>query len=1417
MTDSKRSLGICIGASTIKVVEMDDFHRIVDTSVTKHDCNPRLVLRGILHSIAAENYRSVTVTGRKLKELVNLPMITEVEATELALKQYLHGTKDSFNALLSLGGENFILYELDKSGTIVNIRTGNKCASGTGDFFMQQLRRMNVGVDEAIAQAHSSTPYRVSGRCSVFCKSDCTHALNKGVSIGRICSGLEHMMADKILELLGSHEHRSILVVGGVSRNEGVMELLRANVANVVVPEHADVFEAVGASLHSLEHGEAIPDEILLNDIRSFFNSLPALKKAEPLVEFKEQIPGVPQAGDECILGLDVGSTTTKAVLLRTRDDAVIASVYLRTNGNPVSASRECYKEIAERLKGTEVNVIGLGVTGSGRQIAALHASTDGIVNEIIAHATGAAHFCEDVDTIIEIGGQDAKYTYLVNGVPCDYAMNEACSAGTGSFLEEASKENLGIDYFDIQDIALRADSPLNFNDQCVAFISSDIKNASHENSSREDIVAGLVYSICMNYNNRVKGSRKLGEKIFMQGGVCYNKAVPLAMASLLQKNIIVPPDPGLVGAFGAALEIKDKIRRRVLPETNYSLRELAGRQVEIGKFFICAGAKEHCDLGCEVNLFRVNGKNIPFGGVCNKYYNLVHHVSIDPEPLDAVAKRQELIFEKNGQAGGISIGISRSFYTHTLHPLYYNFFSQLGMKVILGDSVEPEGVKMAGSSFCFPGEIAHGMFRNLLDKNPDYIFLPHVEELFSEGNGMHGKGHQCTCVLGQSEPYYLRSAFREIRPKVLSPVLNFHRGWHSAEDKFMEIGLELGVNKKKTRAAFRYGIEKQTEFHRKKKELGSKILREIENDPAKVGVVIFGRAYNAFEDIANLGIPKKFASRGVYVIPYDCLDYDGMEVMENMNWATGQEIIKAAGIVKKHPKLFGAYITNFSCGPDSFLVGYFRDIMKTKPSLTLELDSHSADAGINTRVEAFLDIIRRYRELDIGDNTEREFRPARLKSVDGVYTYVAGDGNEYPVNDKRIRMIIPSMGKLTTELAAAAFRGLGFNAEAGPVPDTQTLMRGRANTSCKECLPLILTTASLLEAVEKRKNPSEMILYFMPTASGNCRFSQYYVFQKKIIEKQRLENVALLTLTAENNYAGLGTADQVLILKSIVAADILDDIRNALLVLPEDKEDAERVFQEQVGKIAACFEHGGEELYEILEDVADELSTIRLRYDLSVAKRILLAGEIYVRKDEFCSQEIIRRLAMRDIITKRSSVLEWLYYVDSTFWRDLKQDFNLGAWTGLFITSQIRHNVEKKIKRILAGSGLYEYELIDMDDIIKTGSKFIDPAMSGEAIVVIGSFFNEMISHVYGVVSIGPFACMPTRVIESILSRESKIAGNNRLDSIDNIEALRKFHALPFLSIEADGSPFPQIVEARLEAFSLQVERIYESVDGTP
>ncbi|MBN2735737.1 MAG: activase, partial [Spirochaetales bacterium] len=674
-----RAFGICLGVSMISAVEISQVNGILRVERVErkaHEGNPKAVFQKVLETLNPGD-RPVMITSRKFRDFVKLPSITEPEAIEYALDSITKDGKD-YDAVVSAGGETFMVYRLDHDQKVSGISTGNKCASGTGEFFLQQIKRMDLSIEQAVKAANEGKPYSVSGRCSVFCKSDCTHALNKGEPISDVTAGLCKMIGQKVVELLAKVPYNNVLVVGGTALNLAVIKNIKKEIPNVRVPEEAAYFEALGASIAALDRG-AVVTENLFDEEHSNFNFLPRLKDFEHLVTYNDVETAMAQEGDRCIVGLDVGSTTTKAVLMREADNKFLGSIYLRTNGNPVEASRHCYKSLMEQIGTTNIKIIGIGVTGSGCQIAGLYSLTDGIINEIIAHASAAIYFDPKVDTIFEIGGQDAKYTYITNSVASDYAMNEACSAGTGSFLEEAAWESLGVKVTDIADLAVQGEKPPNFNDQCAAFISSDIKNATHEGISRKDILAGLVYSICLNYVNRVKGHRPVGEKVFVQGGVCYNKAVPLAMAAILQKPIIVPPEPGLMGAFGVALEVKKRLELGLLEEKDFDLGEIINRAVTYEKAFTCAGGKEKCDIACTINRIRIEDKVYPFGGACNKYYNQRFKIDVDADQFDLVRKRNELLFDKYAPAVSLPenakvIGINRSFLAHRLFPMYYNF-----------------------------------------------------------------------------------------------------------------------------------------------------------------------------------------------------------------------------------------------------------------------------------------------------------------------------------------------------------------------------------------------------------------------------------------------------------------------------------------------------------------------------------------------------------------------------------------------------------------------------------------------------------------------------------------------------------------------------------------------------------------------
>jgi predicted CoA-substrate-specific enzyme activase len=1111
-----------------------------------------------------------------------------------------------------------------------------------------------------------------------------------------------------------------------------------------------------------------------------------------------------------------VGSTTTKGVLIRRSDKAVLAGEYLRTEGDPVGASRQVYLGLARQLD-VPVRITGLGVTGSGRAIAALHGSATAAINEIVAHAAAAAHYDPDVDTIFEIGGQDAKYTYLSQGHPCDSAMNEACSAGTGSFLEESARESLGVDTLDIAELALKASTTPNFNDQCAAFIGSDIKSASQEGLPLPDILAGLVHSICLNYVSRVKGNRPVGKRVFMQGGVCYNKAVPAAMAMLTGTRITVPPEPGLMGALGVALEMDRRMRRGILPEGEFDLLELAKRQATQRASFSCRGGKggqPGCDLGCTIARVEIAGKVHPFGGICNRFENLRKGTSPDVSALDFVQSRQRRIFRDHAPpiSGKPIVGLSRSYLVNTYYPLFSTFFQELGFQVVLPDRPDPAGIKRRTSALCYPAELSHGFLADLLAKSPDVVFLPHVRGLPSVG----GQETSCTCVLLQGEPFYLKSAFPELAAfgsRLLHPTLDFTDGLVAAQDAFINIARGLGAGTSDGRRAFQAGLCEQRLCRDDLAKLGIQALSQLDDSTGGLGVVLFGRSYNAFAPEANKGVPGKLATRGALVIPCDILPLGNTPDSYSMYWAQGRTIMAASRYTAAHIKLFGTYVTNFSCGPDSFLLGYFRDEMGSKPSLTLELDSHTADAGLETRIEAFLDIARNH--LRLGDTAakpgKKTYRQSRIEIRRGKSGITASSGEWLPFSHERVRLALPSMNPYGTALAASALASSGIRAVGLPPAGDTALKLGRGNSTCKECLPLQLTVGTLLEYLAKRPQ-HETTAYFMPGADGPCRFGQYHEYTTRLISKLNIPDVAVLSARADNGYAGLSNAVTLGIWRGTVVGDFFEEMRSTLLATAKDPLDALAELDRAFNTVNAAMRLPWKKALEEIRGQSRALSNIPLRAALRKIPKVALLGEIYVRHDPISRQKLVERLAAKGIAVRTSPVSEWIFYTD---WLQ-----NSGLTHKPDLMTRIKQWVKRRsyhqARNALMPSKLLSQHPAEIVDVVKAGSSFVSPKLTGEAILTVGAAFHEILNPACGVIAIGPFGCMPTRLAEAVLSKDFCTDALARLYP----ERVRRLRAeahgkLPFLTVETDGNPFPQLIEARIEAFCLQAVRLHAAMRG--
>jgi predicted CoA-substrate-specific enzyme activase len=941
----------------------------------------RALLERLLALFDRARLGRVCGTGRGAVLLKDFGVVRENEFRALAkaVEQLLPGVRTVFE----MGGETSKYVLLEASGEngnlgIADYQTNGDCAAGTGGFLDQQAGRLRFKVEE-IGDIVSATrrAAQIAGRCSVFAKSDMIHAQQKGFTPEEVLKGLCEAVARNFKSGItrGKKVVPGVAFVGGVASNQGVVQALEHvfgwKPGTLTVPDDHTAYGAIGAAMLAEEAARSADRELAagafaVGEIRvdTNFPSIPKLTMANVVLLRDRMVAVSPDtlAGvSDAFLGIDIGSVSTNLVVIDA-DCRVLKEIYLRTEARPIEVVSRGLREI-ERDLGGRIRIRGVGTTGSGRELIGELVGADTVNDEITAHKTGADFIDRTmlglgVDTIFEIGGQDAKFISLEKGIVVDFAMNEACAAGTGSFLEERARE-LGVKIEDeFAARALGSELPVKLGERCTVFMERDVNSYLQRGAELNRLVAGLAYSVATNYINRVVRGRKIGDVIFFQGGTAYNDAVAAAFTAILGKQVIVPPFNGVMGALGQALLAREKMMHRGQPST------FRGFDLDKVNYDIFEFTCKHCTNFCQVQRFTIEGEQTYWGDKCSERYRKAVKCEREPVIENLIDfRREQLLALYDPDAGsGPVIGIPYCLSTYDWAPFWLAVFRDLGLRVLLSDATTNQIVKLGLESVvsepCFPIQVAHGHLRWLIEKKVDFLFVPN--NISSPG----GEPDRPTyfCPWNQTLPFVTMSApfISDYADRFLAPNLWFNLGPKAIA---REVGRSLaqaglGASAARVERAVQRGYEAQQDFRASLVGAGRRALAAIERADEH-GILLLGRPYNIYDKGINLDIATKvrkyYAANVVGLDFLEVDDFEGETLHENMFWSYGRKILAAAAFVKDKPKLHIVYITNFKCGPDSYVKHFITEV-SGRPFLTLQFDGHNNDAGMLTRCEAYLD-----------------------------------------------------------------------------------------------------------------------------------------------------------------------------------------------------------------------------------------------------------------------------------------------------------------------------------------------------------------------------------------------------------------------------------------------------------------------------
>ena len=1408
-------MGIDVGSTTVKVVVLDENDEFIYSEYERHRADIRSTIIAVvgraldtIQEKCAEGEKqtiSVKVTGSgglAVSHWLSIPFIQEVVASTTAVQKIIPQT----DVVIELGGEDAKITYFTGG---VEQRMNGTCAGGTGAFIDQMAALLETdapGLNELAKGA--STIYPIAARCGVFAKTDIQPLINEGARREDIAASIFQAVVSQTISGLacGKPIRGNVAFLGGPLHfldqlRQRFILTLKLEGDAIIVPENSQLFVAAGAAFSAETNYCCVnPSQthpfISVSELRKGLTTLvdaemtevqrlePLFRNEAELEEFhkrhaEEMAASAPlaQAKGPVFLGLDSGSTTTKAILID-KEGRILWRFYDVNAGNPVDLAVRVLKDLYKQLP-EDVYIARAVSTGYGEALFQAALGVDSGEVETIAHFRAADFFVPGVEFLLDIGGQDMKCLRMKDGAITNIQLNEACSSGCGSFLDNFAR-SLGMDVREFSKKALLAERPVDLGSRCTVFMNSRVKQAQKEGATVADISAGLSYSVIKNALFKVIKLRKaseIGTKVVVQGGTFNNDAVLRAFEKIAGVNVFRPDVAGLMGAYGAALIALDQWEDLMMPKPGEdpnaprpqihsnmaTLEDLENFKVDLD-LRRCGKCNNNCLL--TINTFSTGDEKRRFitGNRCERGAELEGDAEIvdasnakntnaggdndGPMPNLFAWKYNRLFSYKplsKDEATRGDVGIPRVLNMYENYPMWFTFFTKLGFRVRLSPrstrTVYEYGLETIPSeSVCYPGKISHGHIESLLNSGVKFIFYPCApyEQMEDEGAGNH-----YNCPIVTSYPEVLRNNIDALRQDdsitFMNPFLPIYDKQRLAERLFEELGEKFNISAKEIEDAVDAGWAEQAKFRRETQIQGEEALEHIIRCGGN-GIVLAGRPYHLDPEI-NHGIPELIAGLGLAVLTEDSVAHLGsierpLRIVDQ--WTYHNRLYRAGAFVSEMPNLELVQLTSFGCGLDAVTADQVEEILGSKSRMytLIKIDEGSNLGAVRIRIRSLIAAVkeRNRHKREVVKKSAAFPRQVFTKEMKYSHTIIA-----------------PQMSPIHFRLLQRAFQCSGYNFVILPEVDTLAVETGLQFVNNDACYPSILVAGQMIAALKSGKYDLDHVSLLITQTGGGCRATNYIGFIRRALSDAGWGHIPVISLSAqgfENNPGfkiTLPLADRAI--KAIMLGDLLMRVLYRVRPYEATPGSANALYEKWNGKILQKMQHLNTFTYhKIIRGIVKDFDSLPL---LPIKKpRVGVVGEILVKFHPTANNDIFGTIEREGAECVVPDLADFFFYSFSTgifrheqlaFPKKTKDNAKRLVW-GLELFRNYMKKQLKKSRRFDPPSSIYDL-MKGVDDIVQLGN------ITGEGWFLTAEMVELINEGVPSIACVQPFACLPNHV----------------------------------------------------------------------